>query len=334
MTQRVEYKEPELIPLPIMRALVEIYYDFQKQRIATFNNVMMNCERNGITEKDLEEKYQVTPLINEAKKFETMIKKRLDSDVQSYKIFSEYLTKIQGIGSVISSGLIANIGDISKFDTISKLWVYAGLGFNKWCPECQSPTYVEVEYEDREKKIKTTKRFKPFEKCNHCKEKLDKLITEENKLRNKLKKSKKSNEKYEEIKKERLRMEKVYNDGTDPLIQKRMKGFQSNWNARLKVLCWKIGDSFVKQKAQKSGYRRIYEQMRATDTTFHPQKEVIDGKTKYNDGHMYNRAVRKTVKIFLSHLWMTWRAMEKLEVKEPYVSKVLGHDIIKPFTDR
>jgi len=102
MTQRVEYKEPELIPLPIMRALVEIYYDFQKQRIATFNNVMMNCERNGITEKDLEEKYQVTPLINEAKKFELLIKKRLDADIQNYPIFSEYLTKIQGIGSVIS----------------------------------------------------------------------------------------------------------------------------------------------------------------------------------------------------------------------------------------
>lgn len=334
MTQRVEYKEPELIPLPIMRALVEIYYDFQKQRIATFNNVMMNCERNGITEKDLEDKYQVTPLINEAKKFELLIKKRLNADIQNYPIFSEYLTKIQGIGSVISAGLVANIGDISKFDTISKLWVYAGLGFNKWCPECKAPTYVEVEYEDREKKVKTTKRFKPFEKCNHCKEKIDKLIIEENKLEEKLEGKDKDSKKYEEVKKERLRMEKIYNDGTEPLIQKRMKGYQSNWNARLKVLCWKIGESFVKQKAQKSGYRRIYEQVRATDTGFHPKKVVTDGKTKYNDGHMYNRAIRKTAKIFLSHLWMTWRKMEKLEVKEPYVAKVLGHDIIPPFTDR
>jgi len=334
MTLKVEYKEPELIPLPIMRALVEIYYDFQKQRIATFNNVLMNCERNGITEKDLEEKYQVTPLINEAKKFELLIKKRLDSEVQKYKIYDQYLKNIQGIGSIISAGLIANIGDISRFNTISKLWVYAGLGFNKYCPECDAPTYVDVEYEDREGKVKKTRRLKPFENCNHCKEKLDKLIDQEKKLEKKSKTSKKIGGEYEKIKKERLRMEKIYDDGTLPIIQRRTKGYQGNWNARLKVLCWKIGESFVKQKAEKSGYRRMYEKFRETDTGFHPEKEKVDGKTKYNDGHMYNRAIRKTSKLFLSHLWMTWREMEGLEVREPYVVKVLGHDIIKPFIDK
>lgn len=292
MTLKIEYKEPELIPLPIMRAIVEIYYDFQKQRIATFNNVQMNCERNGITEEDLEKKYQVTPLINEAKKFELLIKKRLDVEVKKYKIYDEYLQNIQGIGSIISAGLIANIGDISKFNTISKLWVYSGLGFNKFCPECDHPTYVEVEYEDKEKNIKKTKRLKPFEKCPKCGTK------------------------------------------TIPIIQKRTKGYQGNWNVRLKVLAWKIGESFVKQKAQKSGYRRMYEKFRENDTSFHPEKEKINGKTKYNDGHMYNRAVRKTAKLFLSHLWMTWRKMEGLDVREPYVTKVLGHEMIKPFIDK
>ena len=109
MTQRIKFQEPELIPLPIMRALVEIYYDFQKQRIATFNNVMMNCERNGISEEDLEKKYNVKPLIDEAKAYENKIKKRLTDEVQNYPLYDKYLKNIQGIGPVISAGLIANI---------------------------------------------------------------------------------------------------------------------------------------------------------------------------------------------------------------------------------
>ena len=289
---RVEYQEPQLIPLPIMRGLVEIFYDFQGQRIATFNNVLMNCERNGISEEDLEKKYGVKSLIEEAKTFENKIKKRLDSEVVNYKLYDKYLQHIQGIGSILSAGLIANIGDISKFDTISKLWMYAGLGFNKFCPECEHPTYVTVEYEDREGNITKGKKLKPFENCPEC------------------------------------------NHKTTPIIQKRTKGYQDNWSPRLRVLCWKLGSSFVKQKAAKSGYRRIYESFRRDDTEFHPTKVKENGKTKYNDGHMYNRAVRKTVKIFMSHLWITWREMEGLEVKAPYVEKVLGHDIIKPFKDR
>lgn len=288
----IPYTEPERIPLPIMRALVEIYYDFQKQRIATFNNILMNCERNGISQEDLEEKYQVTPLIDEAKKFENRIKARLASEVQKYPIYTKYLQKIQGIGVVISAGLIANIGEIEHFNTISKLWMYAGLGFNRYCPECEHPTFVEVTYEDRNGHKKKTKRLKPFNNCPEC-----------------------GNE-------------------TEPIIQKRTTGYQSNWSSKLKVLAWKLGQSFVKQDADKSGYRRIYEQFRFTDRGFHPEKIVTKGKTTYNDGHIYNRAVRKTAKIFLSHLWITWRTMEKLPVREPYVEKVLGHDIIKPFVDK
>lgn len=290
---KVEYKNPLVgIPLPIMRALVEIFYDFQGQRIATFNNVLMNSARNGITEEDLDKKYGVKPLIDEAKKFEDKIKKRLDLEVVHYPLYENYLKHIQGIGSILSSGIIANIGDISKFDTISKLWMYAGLGFNKFCPECKCPTYVNIEYENSEGNITKGKKLKPFDNCLEC------------------------------------------NHKTIPIIQKRTKGYSGNWNPRLKVLCWKIGSSFVKQKAAKSGYRRLYESFRKDDMEFHPEKIKENGKTKYNDGHMYNRAVRKTIKIFLSHLWMTWRELQGLEVRPPYVVKVLGHDIIKPFKDR
>ena len=672
---RVEYQEPQLIPLPIMRGLVEIFYDFQGQRIATFNNVLMNCERNGISEEDLEKKYGVKSLIDEAKTFEDKIKKRLDSEVVNYKIYDKYLQHIQGIGSILSAGLVANIGDIAKFDTISKLWMYAGLGFNKFCPECEHPTYVNVEYEDREGNITKGKKLKPFENCPECNHKTNPIIQKRTKgyqdnwsprlrvlccipdtmitgcpkptliqdvkkgdhvlglrtynqvIRNektslvfdsqrtrfddveqkfernyngnviaitpyftniplvvtpehpilavKIKRNNKSRRKSVKgipqwiqakdltedhaIIQPRIQLDKssiilklkklgkkqvpdsvetdsdmmflfglylaegwirtsktrknggvffALNQNEHDLLEELQKSFKKKfgfngiikkskihkgmtieffsksvgtlfyetlgnyYNKKIipdymmrmkpelikslirgyflgdgsikgndvravtasKILahqittliralgfpcgiwkdnnafriiipasfsrkfaknvlgkdlpkfkernkvglirlsdthfvtqikkienrkfrgkvynmetkkshtytaegilvhnCWKIGSSFVKQKAAKSGYRRIYESFRRDDTEFHPTKVKENGKTKYNDGHMYNRAVRKTVKIFMSHLWITWREMEGLEVKAPYVEKVLGHDIIKPFKDR
>jgi hypothetical protein len=99
-------------------------------------------------------------------------------------------------------------------------------------------------------------------------------------------------------------------------------------------LCWKIGSSFVKQSAAKSGYRKIYDQVRIDEKRKHPEKIITNGKTTENDGHHYNKAIRKTTKIFLSHVWTTWRQIEGLPVTKPYESQVLNHSIIEPFTDK
>jgi hypothetical protein len=51
----------------------------------------------------------------------------------------------------------------------------------------------------------------------------------------------------------------------------------------------------------------------------------------YNDGHVHNRAIRKTAKIFLQHLWLVWREAEGLPVSKPWVEQFGGHvDIIPP----
>jgi len=47
--------------------------------------------------------------------------------------------------------------------------------------------------------------------------------------------------------------------------------------------------------------------------------------------HVHERAKRKTVKLFLAHLWIVWRELEGLEVPKPYVNAILGHsNYIKP----
>ncbi|EYE87137.1 hypothetical protein Q428_15045, partial [Fervidicella metallireducens AeB] len=58
---------------------------------------------------------------------------KLDKEIESHlKAFRQTLTTIPGIGPVISAGLVAEIGDISRFDNEAALAKYAGLVWNKY----------------------------------------------------------------------------------------------------------------------------------------------------------------------------------------------------------
>lgn len=278
------------IPFPIIRALVEMYYDFQDQRITSGNRIDGNV-RQGLILEDHLTRYGVNDVLTAASSFEKGIQKRLTTEIKSYPLYNDYFEKIYGIGVILSAGLMAYIEDVGKFKNISSLWQYAGVGMNTFCEKCNKPSYVEVIYGEG-KTRKVAKRLRPMKQCQFC------------------------------------------GGTTVPIRQRRTIGYQSNYNDKMKVLCWKIATSFVKQSAKKSGYRRIYDQIKADEHVKHPSKIIIDGKQSQNDGHLHNKAMRKTVKIFLSHVWTTWRRMENLEVTKPYESQVLNHSIIEPFTDK
>ena len=96
---------------------------------------------------------------------------------------------------------------------------------------------------------------------------------------------------------------------------KRAKGQKANWNSKLKTLCWLVGESFVKQKAG-SKYRDLYDQNRAFYDTKFP---------KESKGHQYAMAKRKTVKMFLAHLYGEWMSIRGHKARKPYVIDKLGH---------
>lgn len=109
--------------------------------------------------------------------------------------------------------------------------------------------------------------------------------------------------------------------GLDPTVTW-SKGEKRPWNARLKVLCWKLGDSFVKQSGRDSDvYGHVYrarkelELQRDAEGKFADQaaaalasRKITDRKLKatYESGHLPDgrldlRARRYAVKLFLSH---------------------------------
>jgi len=125
------------------------------------------------------------------------------------------------------------------------------------------------------------------------------------------------------------------------------KGQKRPYNARLKVLCWKIGDSFVKQHNNpKCAYGRVYAERKALEVSRNDggllkeqaaatleAKKITDKATRARyeegrlpDGRIDLRARRYAVKLFLSH-WhdVSYRERYGVAPPLPYPIAHLGH---------
>ncbi len=149
-------------------------------------------------------------------------------------------------------------------------------------------------------------------------------------------------------------------DGKAP---KREKGIKLDFSIKLRTLCWKISDSFVKQRTP--FYRDIYDKEKERQSSFmshsnggnqtqsasHVEREnqkIIAPQSKL---HADLRARRKMVKIFLAHYWMACKEIyshrrvenqdnaashkdrENQKIKAPYAQSKLGHRHISDWKD-
>lgn len=135
--------------------------------------------------------------------------------------------------------------------------------------------------------------------------------------------------------------------GLDP-TREWHKGGKRPYNARLKTLCWKIGQCFIKvQNNEEDVYGKIFAIRKAYEIERNEKGELADqAKAKlerfnikkttdaykwYSQGklppaHINQRASRYAVKIFLSHLFSVWYEMEhKEKPPKPYAIAILNH---------
>lgn len=140
--------------------------------------------------------------------------------------------------------------------------------------------------------------------------------------------------------------------GLDP-TSKWGKGEKRPWNASLKTLCWKIGESFVKNKGRDGCfYGQLYDQRKAYEAKInerggyadqaaailksrptHKQKTIY-AEGKLPDGHIHARSKRYAVKLFLAHLHEVWYRHEYGKAPPlPYPIAHLGHahKVLPPF---
>ena len=119
------------------------------------------------------------------------------------------------------------------------------------------------------------------------------------------------------------------------------------WNAKLKVLCWKIGDSFVKNKSRESDiYGQVYQTRKEQEVAKNENGDFADqatralternikdkelkacyGAGKLPPGRLDLRARRYAVKLFLAHLHhVMYEDHFGKEPPKPYVMSLPGH---------
>lgn len=99
----------------------------------------------------------------------------------------------------------------------------------------------------------------------------------------------------------------------------REKGQKLHYNHVLKKTCFLIARSFL--MAESSPYVEEYQKAKT---------EYMASRPDWTPKHRDLAARRKMVKLFLSHLWVTWREAEGLPVRLPYAHEKLGHTTLIP----
>ena len=95
--------------------------------------------------------------------------------------------------------------------------------------------------------------------------------------------------------------------------EKLVKGEKSHYNKRLKTTLYLVAGSFLRSN---SPYRQVYDSSRAYYEANRPD---------WTKNHRHLASLRRMVKHFLCHLWMVWREIEGLPVREPYAQGKLDH---------
>lgn len=137
--------------------------------------------------------------------------------------------------------------------------------------------------------------------------------------------------------------------GLDPTLPPNKRGEKRHYNADLRVLCYKIGESFVKvQNNEKDFYGGVYAARKALEISRNQSGALADQATaaleKKNwtkntvtrkayesgilpDAHIHARARRYAVKLFLSHYWEVAYEVHygQPPAIQPYVLAHLGH---------
>lgn len=316
-----------------LRFLVDSYYQTQEYRKASDNQI--RALQQGLdTNKGDEIPAALEWLSANKRNEEAQLKKMLQLYAES-KPVGRWLMDIMGIGPVIAAGLLAYF-DIDKAKHANQFWSYAGLNDNNtpWLGKEKATAQVK-EWVKNHPEVKKTnlplQAVVDLAQKNH--RELNSAINQA-KDKKKLKK------------------------GIEVFTEQSLIAWLSKppYNRNLKVLCWKIGESFVKvSNKEGSLYGREFRRRLAYETEMNEQgkyaaqaAKVLETKNitvkevretyesgKLPKGHILSRAKRWTVKLFISHLFEALYYEKYHEAPPvPYAIAYMGHvDYIAPEID-
>lgn len=301
------------------RCLVDLYYQMQDFRIATAGQV------RSIVKGDNTEPCETIKFFEKGfSQLEEDIKKVLDIYTDNNPV-GKWCKSIVGIGPVISAGLIANL-DISDKPTAGHFWSYCGQNDQNrpWLGKEKTKVIVDSILNGKKNKDIT---YEDFALC--C------LKTQWNPDNIENAKDGKGNYIFKKDDKYTFRKEDIIKQ-----LSKRP------YNNKMKVLCWKIGESFIKvQNSPNDFYGKLYQKRKAFETLNNEKLEYKEQAAEclkkfnkatesykyYMEGKLppaqiHARARRYAIKIFLSHLHKVMYMVEYgQEPPKPFPIAILGH---------
>ena len=342
VTNAQDHVNPEPIEKYLrIRRLVDSFYDIQDVRTRTENRLRQMPAQSKI-------------YAGAVKDVEKEIAKQIDISIQNEPIYTEFLSKIYGIGPLISGWVIART--MIRFERMSK----------EEFEEISNWVLNPPDDEEALAKLTQPKRLLTETQIRLAQKTGSSLSAPAN-----LKSTKgylvpqiRGIGAFDTVSK----YWKWWGLGVTEAgrSQRRVKGQRIDYDANLKTFAWKIGRTFKMQgkikkatfhryKGEPSFYRRIYDGYKKrlfenpTEVLVDgervrcpPYKEIMEDytlcpklspscakdptkKKPACKGHLDNMAIRYAVKMFLSHLWVNWRTLENLPLRDPYPIEKGGH---------
>lgn len=222
--------------------------------------------------------------------------KRMALDIVSFTaIWGEFFENVSGVGERLATALIAEIGDVSRFDTVTKLWAYGALIAQYTIAECANGHKLIMSSDNhKECPIFGNKDNEP------CGGKLEYVERVEGKAP-----KRRSGHHYVF----NTQLKKICWQVGEQLVKQGDKFYRDIYD-KAKV--------YYANKAKKEGLEVI-----PADVL--KKKKKADKEKYITILHIHNRAKRKMVKMFMSNLWEAWRLCEGLDARPPYVIEKLGH---------
>lgn len=304
------------------RYLVDSYYAMQKDRIRQGN-------RSSQADNSGEPSLAIKWLADQSLLLEDRVGKMLDYYSAANRV-GRWCRENKGIGPIIAAGLLAYI-DITRAPTAGHIWSYAGIN-------------PDIQWADTEANKKRLKTF--LDKGNKdelTNEEIFKVATDFNRNPNNL---------LEYF------TDKETGDRLQPTLEDMAKYLaRPPFNQNLKVLQWKIGESFVKiQNSKGNHYGLLVLQRKEYETNKNERGDykelaarILSSKNwqkgtptfralnegKLSTGHIHSRSKRWAVKIFLSHLHEVMYVDHFGTMPpKPFAIEHLGHaHYIPPFVD-
>ena len=311
-----------------LRSLVDVLYDIQDVRMRTANRLRLMPKETA--------KLKVNPLLG----LEKQLTDEIDVILQSEPIYNAFLGKVRGVGPRISGSIIAQT--MIRFEKISEEEYKALKKHHE--SHVAYDTHVAVAShmpcDTHTAAASQTPRDNHIVTASHESDDTHVVFAyslEQFSLAQKTENGcylipvKRGIEAFDTVSKYWAWWGLHVVDGH---AAKRKRGENINWNPKMRTLSWKIGKQFVMQGR---GYRQIYDQEkdRLTEQRLplgecqHYEEckaKLKTRKTPACKGHIDAMAKRKTVKLFLSHLWQTWRQLEQQPTRPPYVMEYMGHN--------